>query len=154
MRQGLLLVSSVLFSACSSTESSDPATDYGPNFAGIWVGTITETDTSTGTDLGSFEAALNIEETSRNYLKINNLCIEAQGPQVMATSNTDFSGSFAYVCPVVADEECGTVVVTWVSISGNLSGSSLLFTGNLSAARCGRNDRLSAVLANGARVTN
>jgi len=154
MRHGLLLAFSVLFCACSSTDSSDPATDYGSNFAGIWVGNVTETDTSTGTDLGSFEAALNIEETGRNYLKINNLCIQGKGPQVMATSATDFSGSPAYVCPVEGDEECGSAVITWVSISGNLSGSTLLFTGNLSAARCGRNDRLTAVLTGGVRITD
>jgi hypothetical protein len=131
-----------------------PNTDYGANFAGVWVGNVTETDTPTGTDLGTFEAVLNIEETSRNFFKINNLCIQGQGPQVMATSTTDFSGSPAYVCRPEGDEECGTAVVTWVSISGKLTGSTLQFTATLSVARCGRNDRISAVMDNGVRATD
>jgi hypothetical protein len=150
MRQGLLAVVSMVLVACSSDPASDPATDYGANFAGIWVGEVTEAD-ATGDDFGPFEAALNIEETSRNFLKINNLCIQGQGPQVMATSATDFSGSPSYVCRQVADEECGTAVVTWVSISGKLTGSTLQFTAHLSVARCGRNDIFIAVMNDGAR---
>jgi hypothetical protein len=151
MRRKLLAaVSVVLGVACSSSPSSDTSTDYGANFAGIWVGDFTETD-ATGDNVGSFEAGLNIEETSRNFLKINNLCIENQGPQVMATSATEFSGSPGYVCPQVGDEECGTAVVTWVSISGKLTGTTLAFTANLSVARCGRNDTYTAVMNDGAR---
>jgi hypothetical protein len=134
MRKCLFLAAG-LACACGTDSSGDASTDYGSNFAGLWVGTLEERNSS-GT-LGSTEVAVNLEETSRNYLKIYNACVAYSGPTVKATSATEFSSIAPYSCPAVGNEDCGSVVITWTSVTGTLEGTTLQFTANLSGALCG-----------------
>jgi hypothetical protein len=153
MQKKLLLVVAGLACACGTDSSGDVSTDYGANFAGIWSGTLTETDSS-GNVLGIVQQEANIEETSRNYLKIYNACVSFSGPTVMATSATEFSSVGTYTCPPEVNGDCGSVVVTWVSITGSLNGTVLQFTANLSAALCGTTEPFVDTFTNAVRRPN
>jgi hypothetical protein len=110
--------------------------DFAPNFAGLWSGTLSATD-SAGDSLGSFDVIVNIEETSRNQLELFNACIESTGPKVTSTSATAFASTEGYSCRPVGDGQCSTIVETWNSLSGSLTGSTMTFTAQVTAAGCG-----------------
>jgi hypothetical protein len=132
MRRVLPVIFSLVAAGCGSGE----APDYAPNFAGIWNGTATETD-STGALLGSYGAQLNFEETSRSELKFYNACTDNNGPYIQATSDTEFSLLASYTCNAMLDGQCGSATITWETLTGDLNGSSIEFTAKLSAALCG-----------------
>ncbi len=131
MRRRHLVVLLAIASGCGGGD----APDYAPNFAGLWAGTLTATDPATGTVLGSNSVEVNLIETSRSLLKFNNAC-SGNGPFLQATSTTAFNILAAYTCGPEADAECGSVVVTYNSISGGRSGASLTFTAQVSGALC------------------
>jgi hypothetical protein len=131
MRQGLLVVLLAVASGCGGGD----APDYAPNFAGLWSGTLTATDPTTGTVIGSNSVEVNFIEMSRSLLKFNNACA-GNGPFLQATSTTAFNILAAYTCGPVPDGECGNVVVTYNSISGGRSGTSLTFTAEVTGALC------------------
>ena len=149
----ILLVAAGLACACGTDSSGDPSTDYGANFAGIWSGTLTSKDES-GNVLGSAQVEANIEETSRNYLKIYNACVAYSGPTVMATSATEFSSVGSYTCMQEGNGDCGSVVFTWTSLTGSLNGTKLQFTANLSAALCGTTELLITTFTDAVRLPN
>jgi hypothetical protein len=132
MRRKLLVVLLAVASGCGGD-----APDYAPNFAGLWTGTLTATDPATGTVLGSDSVEVNLIETSRSILKFNNACF-GNGPFLQATS-TAFNILAAYTCGPETSAQCGSVVVTYNSISGGRSGTSLTFTAQVTGALCNQN---------------
>lgn len=140
MRRALLVALAALAYGCGGGD----APDFAPNFAGFWTGTLTTTDPSTGSVLGTNPAELEFVETSRSILKFYNACVGNNGPFLQATSTTEFSSIAAYTCASVPDGQCGSVVLTYNSISGALSGSTLTFTASLTGALCGQNESLNA----------
>jgi hypothetical protein len=152
MRKFLVLAAG-LACACGTDSSGDPSTDYGANFAGIWSGILTEKDES-GNVLGRAQVEANIEETSRNYLKLYNACVAYSGPTVMATSATAFSSVGSYTCMPEGNADCGSVVLTWTSLTGSLNGATLQFTANISAALCGTTVQLVDTFTDAGRLPN
>jgi hypothetical protein len=145
MRRALLVALFALASGCGSGQ----APDYAPNFAGLWNGTLTETDASTGAELYTGQSTAELEETSRSILKFANAC-EANGPFLQATSNTEFSILSTYACGPVSNGQCASIILTWNSIDGVLSGTTLAFTASATAAGCGETQTL-GVSFSGAR---
>jgi hypothetical protein len=137
-----LVVAAVLFCGCSS--SNDDSPDYSVMYAGLWTGTLTETDTSTGVVLGTAQTDVSFAETSRDYFKFSNACPAFAGPVLHATSATEFASVAPLSCAAQSDDVCDAIVITWNTISGTLSSSTLQFTASLTQVGCGVTEQLSA----------
>jgi hypothetical protein len=131
MRRILLFIAAAVACGCGS----DPV-DNAPNFAGLWAGQFTETDNNGGGS-ESYSGEVNFVQTGPNKLQANNFCYEHFGPTLTTTSATDFVSAAAYSCPPVTVGDCGSTVLTYLSVSGNLVDMVMRLTADYSLAGCG-----------------
>lgn len=148
MRTLLLVAAAALAGGCGTNTDRGP--DYANNFAGIWTGDLTITNTATGDVFPGGTTEANFEIVAQNTLKFANACQNNTGPIVVATSATEFSGNMAYSCrPVMVQNYCAAVVFTWTSTSGSLTGPVLTFTSVAAVTGCAVNQNLSFAFTNG-----
>jgi hypothetical protein len=145
VRTILLVATAALAGGCGGGNPPD----YAPNFAGIWTGALTVTDTSTQQVLSTGTAQAYFIYLGPNTLRFDNACSPNNGPLVVATSATEFSGNLVSHCNSVSFPGCASVVLTWTSLSGSLNGPVLAFTALSTLVGCGVNDNLSFVFTNG-----
>jgi hypothetical protein len=113
-----------------------PPPNYDASFAGVWAGTVTETDAASGESLGNFQEEILVEATGSNLLELNNFC-DGVGPTVTVTSATQFSGNIPFACRPQAGGDCAAIVAKVTSVSGTLNGTTLAFEASVTFAGCG-----------------
>jgi hypothetical protein len=141
MRRMHLAAVSALLCACGSSSSGTdggPTADFAPPFVGTWSGTLTLTETapSTGTPLSSQESIV-ITEVMANTVSLNETCPDLSSLTATVTSATEFAITAPHACPATTVSTCTTVVFTYNTLTGTLSGGVLSLTGTLTAAGCG-----------------
>ncbi len=141
MRRMLLATVAAMAGACGSGSGPDGGTgdtvDHAPAFVATWSGTITVTDPTTGALIASSQQLLPIIEASANVLTLQGLCIDGSGPNVNVTSATTFALLASHVCPPDTTEtSCPSIVLTYTSLTGTLSGTTLAVTGSVTATGC------------------
>jgi hypothetical protein len=139
----MLPMSAVLLSACGSTSTgtdggSGNTLDDAPPFVGTWSGTLTETETapSAGTP-ESTQASIVITEVMVNTISLNETCPDLSNVNATVMSATEFAITAPHACPETTVSTCTTVVFTYNSLSGTLSGGVLSMAGTVTAAGCG-----------------
>jgi hypothetical protein len=141
MRRMLMAAVAAVVVACgSSTGGNDggTGTDYAPPFVGTWSGTLTLTETapSTGTPQ-STQQSIVITEVMANTVSLQQTCPDLSSVTAIVTSATEFAITAPHACPVTTVSTCTTVVFTYNTLTGTLSGGVLSLAGTLTAAGCG-----------------
>jgi len=143
MRRMLMAAVTALACGCgTSTGLSDGGTgntvDNAPAFVGTWNGTLTETETapSAGTPQ-SATVSLGILEVKANTLALEATCPDSSNVVATVTSATEFSIGSPYACPTTTVSSCTTVVFTYSTLTGMLSGGALSMAGVVTAVGCG-----------------
>jgi hypothetical protein len=125
--------------------------NYEANFAGVWQGNLTESDSDSGDVIGGGQAELAIQAAGFNLVKLDNICYGAVGPDATVTSATAFSGSTAFTCRPQGDDECSAIVLTINGISGTLNGSTLDVDVKTNLSGCGLSENVTLDFT-GARI--
>lgn len=144
----MLVVATLMASGCSS--STDDSPDYAPSFAGIWTGTLTYTDTSTGDELENAQVDVQLNYVARNTLHLLGACVQG-GPTLVAKSATEIDSVGAFQCSPLGEEGCDSVVITYNTVQGTLTGTTFGFTTSVTLVGCGVTEQISGVFANGTR---
>jgi len=126
---------------CSSGGGGGGSTDYAPNFAGTWKGTLTLM--SGGQTMTTDAGNVMITETGVNVLGIPSPCFYVHGapdagiPDLAGTVSSATSATFgAYTCPAGSSTSCTSVVQHWDGITGSLSGTTLSLDGTGTFVGC------------------
>jgi hypothetical protein len=144
----LLAACAVALCACgSSGGSTDAGTgsiaiggpgDNAPAFVGNWSGTLTFIDPGSGDVVDTETATIPIIETAANTIVLDESCPDGTGLPASVTSATQFGITAPFACPTfTGDTSCASIVFTFTTLSGSLAGTSLNFSGQVSAAGCG-----------------
>lgn len=143
MRRMLVTAVAALWCGCGSgTGGGDGGTgntvDYAPPFVGTWSGTLTETETapSMGTPM-STQASIVITEVMANTISLEQTCPDLSSLSATVTSATEFALTAPHACPATTVSSCTTVVFTYNTLTGTLSGGVLSLAGTATAAGCG-----------------
>jgi hypothetical protein len=136
MRRTLLGAAAVALCACGGGSNT---VDNAPPFVGTWTGTLTATDPTSGTVVDTATGvSVPITETMANTLLLSGACVDGSGPTATVTSATQFATTAPHACPPDTTETgCNSIVVTFNSLSGTLSGAMLAFTANVTGVGCG-----------------
>jgi hypothetical protein len=134
--------------ACGSSGSEDagtnsltdagPVVDNAPAFVGSWTGTVTLIDPPTGNLIESAQGTFLISEVMANTISIAGICPDLSGPTATVTSATQFAIPAPHACPVDTMETgCNSILITYNTLSGMLSGGVLSLAGGLTGVGCG-----------------
>jgi hypothetical protein len=138
----------LMFCACGSSNGSDagtdsqtdagPVVDNAPAFVGTWTGTVSLIDPPSGDVIESGEDSFVISEVTANTLSIADICPDLSGPTATVTSATQFAIPMAHACPAdTMETACSSIVITYNTLAGTLSGGALSLAGSLTAVGCG-----------------
>jgi hypothetical protein len=154
-------VLAVLVTACGSSSTGGPdggpteGVDNAPAFVATWNGTLTETETAPGTgEPQSQQVSLVIAEASPNTLSLETLCPDLSAVTASVTSATQFSLAQPFSCPTATVSSCNSVVFTYETLVGTLTGGALSITGSVTAAGCGVSASASLTFNSGAGTKN
>ncbi len=138
----LASVALALVCACGSTSGSDagtgPSGDDAPPFVGTWTGVLSLTDATSGSVIQSGQTSFPIAELAANSIGLQDACPDESAITASVTSATQFVISTAFACPAVSVTGCTSVVVTFETLTGTLTNSSLSMTGSISEVGCGQ----------------
>lgn len=111
---------------------------------------MTETDVDTG-QTAAYNAEALFIITSLNTLRFE-ACVTRDGPTVYASSATQIASTTAFACPSEAFTGCNTVVATYNTFFGTLTGTTLQFTTSVTLAGCGITEPLTLTFADGVKL--
>jgi hypothetical protein len=129
MRLVFLAAAAAVVCGCGSTVDSAPA------FVGTWTGTLTLTANGVVQDTED-DVSLPISTTGANALLLNEFCPDGSALAANVTSATEFQAGAA--CPAIAISNCSSVIFTYSSVVGTLSGTTnLAINGVVTGVGCG-----------------